>query len=428
MLKTFTRIGVAVTAAAVLTLVTACSGGGAGAGDDADTIVLQTNWTSAGTESKPLKAAIEKFTEETGITVKTLENGDDLNQVYETSLLAGEEADVLLVGLLEKQLDWVKTGAVVPVDKYLTDWGIDKALPKDAVADWTDADGALRGFPYAGFTWPWWYNTAVFEQAGVEIPKTTDELIAAMPALKAAGFGGVAIGGNDWSGQKIFLQIIQSYLKPTETEKLFQKGGYCDNADAMKGVELFTKLRDAGVFVDGVEGLSADQATALYQTGKAAIAPMGSWSYNSTEEALANTTTLGGFPAVSGGTFEAPTAYHGSTSAGWWISPNGEKKIDNVEKFVKFMYSPETVQSMIEGGIDIVTTQKVDVSNVKSPLVAQAFSKLPDAVDFAVMPDLFIPADVSNPMYRATSIAYTAGNDAKLICKTVDDVYAVAAN
>ncbi|MFJ5265615.1 ABC transporter substrate-binding protein [Streptomyces sp. NPDC088387] len=417
------RLGLGVACAAALALTAACGSGATPGSGDSNTIVLQTNWTSGGTESVPLKAALKDFTAQSGIKVKVLENGDDLNQVYETSLLAGKEADVLLVGLLEKQLDWVKNDAVVPVEDYVGEWGLKSSIPAGAITDWTDSDGHLRGLPYAGFTWPWWYNKALFDKHGISLPTTTDELVGAAKKLRAAGVQPVAIGGNDWSGQKIFLQFLETYLSPDEAKKVFAEGHTCDNPEAMKGIELFTRMRDAGVFVDGVEGLSADQAQALYMNGSAAIAPLGSWAYASTSKALAETTVLGGLPVAPDGAYDKPTAYDGSTSAGWWISPNGKKKLSAVEKLVQYMYKPEVLHTMLQGGVVLATSADVDTTGVQSPLLSQSVAQLPKAVDFTVMPDLHVPADVSNPMYRATSIAYTKGNDAKKICATVDAVY-----
>ncbi|MEU0950547.1 ABC transporter substrate-binding protein [Streptomyces canus] len=420
------RLGASVAGVGALTLLSGCSGGASSADASPDTITLQTNWTSGGQESVPLKAALKKFTAQTGIKVKVLENGDDLNQVYETSLLAGDEADVLLVGLLEKQLDWVKNGAVVPVENYVDKWHLKNAIPADALQDWKDSDGHLRGLPYAGFTWPWWYNESLFAKNGIAIPRTTGELVTAAKKLRAAGVGPVAVGGNDWSGQKIFLQILESYLSPQEAKKIFADGGTCSSPEAMKGIKLFTALRDAGVFVDGAEGLSADQATAMYMNGSAAIAPIGSWSYLSADAKVAKSTRLGGLPVPPGGTYNKPTAYQGSTSAGWWISPNGNKKLNSVEKLIRYMYRPEVLNSMVDGGVVLSTATKLDTSGVKSPLLAKSLTDLPKTVDFPVMPDLYVPADVANPMYRATSVAYTKGNDAKKICTAVDQVYETA--
>lgn len=422
---------VSIPLAAASAVVLAVSLGGCAGGQpasDPDQIVVQTNWTASQAQNKPLFAAFEAFTEETGIDVKVLESGDNLNQVYETSLLAGEEADVLLVGLLEKQLDWAINGAVMPVNDYIEEWGIADRIPEDAMVDWTDAEDNVRAFPYSGFTWPWWYNTDLLTQAGVEgVPTTTDELIDAAKKLRAAGIAPVVLGGIDWSGQKIFLQFLEMFMSTDEAKQVYAEGGTCENPNAMKGIDLLVELRDAGVFVDGVEGYTADQAQAAYMDGQAAIAPLGSWAYPSASEELAAATVLGGLPVADGAPFEKPLAYRGSTSAGWWISPNGEEKIDAVEQLITYMYGNDVLKGILdEGGVIPVADFGGDTSGVTSPLLAQSLTEMPETVDFPVMPDIYVPADVSNPMYRATSVAFTPGTDAATICQTVDDIYAAA--
>lgn len=389
MRKTLSTAGAGAGAIALVLALGACASGGDAAGDE-NVIVVQTNWTSSQAQNKPLFDAFETFTEETGIEVKVLESGDNLNQVYETSLLAGEEADVLLVGLLEKQLDWAVNGAVVPVNDYIEEWGIADRIPADALVDWTDTEGNLRAFPYSGFTWPWWYNTELLAQAGVEgVPQTTDELIAAAGKLRAAGIAPVVFGGIDWSGQKIFLQLLEAYLSEDEAKQVYAEGGVCENPKAMQGIELLIELRDAGVFVDGIEGYTADQAQAAYLDGQAAIAPLGSWAYPGASEELAAATELGGLPLPDDAAYEQPIAYRGSTSAGWWISPNGEQKIDQVRQLIEHMYGNEVIKGILdEGGVIPVADFGGDTSGVSAPLLAQSLTEFPERVEFPVMPDI----------------------------------------
>lgn len=55
-----------------------------------------------------------------------------------------------------------------------------------ALVHYSSASGELQAFPYSGFLWPVWYNTRILDEAGLEIPTTTDELIAAAQALREA--------------------------------------------------------------------------------------------------------------------------------------------------------------------------------------------------------------------------------------------------
>lgn len=420
-------VAAATTAIVLGTTLVACSDSGGG-GDD-DTIVLHTSWLEGEDRTARLHEILDAFTDETGIGIELLQNGDELNQVYETAVLAGDQADVVLTNLTDKQLDWVESGAVVPAGDYIEEWGLGEEIPQDAIDDWTDADGNVRAIPYVGFTWPMWYNTALLEQAGVEgVPATTDELVDAAQKLRAAGIDPFAIGGSDWSGQKLLLLIIESVLEADEAQELFANGGYCDSDAAMEGIDLFVALRDAGVFVDGVEGLTAEQATAMYYEGEAAMGFMGSWAYLDAPEDTAAATTLSGLPVAAGSPYDKPTAYRGSTGGGWWISENGQAKIDQVRQLIEWVYSPESIATLIDqtGVVPVAEVDPEVAAAAGNALVAASVSDLQDVVDFAVMPDTFVPAAVSEPLYRATSVAFARGADAQAVCSAIDEAYASA--
>jgi multiple sugar transport system substrate-binding protein len=44
-------------------------------------------------------------------------------------------------------------------------------------------------------------------------------------------------------------------------------------------------------------------------------------------------------------------------------------------------------------------------------------------VDFAVMPDTFVPGALASPMIRQTSVAFTPGTSVKTICSSLDGIY-----
>lgn len=414
-------VGACVAVAAVFPLA-ACSGA---SGAKADEIVFQSIATRGTPEGDALKRVMTAYTKETGTKVKWLDSGDAWQDIYETSVAGGNEADLVFGNLVAKSFDWVKNGAVVPMDPYLKEWDLTDTIMPGAVTAWRDADGKLVGLPYGGFVWPVLYNTDLLAEAGVdEIPTTTDGLIAAATKLRAKGITPMAIGGNDWTGQKLFLQIAQAYAKPADAEKVFKEGGFCTNADILKGVELFTELRDGGVFIDDAEGYVSDSMTTAYSTGAAAIMSAGSWAFGDIPAEVAKVTTLSGFPNPAGGTYEKNTAYRGYTTNGLMLSKNGEEKIDQIKPFVELLYSTSTLEDFVSNANIVVDSTKAANAEVKNPLLQQAVSDLDARVNYAVMPDASVPAAVAEPLIRATSMAYSPGNDAKAICAGVDAVYA----
>lgn len=419
-LTTVTAIGA--TTALAFTMA-ACDSGSGGSSDD-KTLTIQSVWTKGSKEGDVLEKAIAQFQTASGATVKLVDTGESTPDVYENDVLAGSQADVVLANLAEKTNDWVTNGAVVPMDQYLADWGMTDKIRPDAVSEWKDKDGKLIGLPFSGFTWPVWFNTALLKQAGVnDVPTTFDQLKDAVTKLRAAGIAPLAIGGSDWSGQKLFLQVAQSFSSEANTKDVYANAGFCANADIMKGIDYFTQLRDAGVFIDSAEGYNADSMNSLFYSGKAAMMPAGSWAFTNIPADVEPNTYLGGFPLPSGSSFDKPTAMQGYTGIGVMMSKNGEAKKDLVRQFVDVLYSKEIVSEFVSSASLIPAATTAGDATISNPLLQQAVSDLDGRVDFAVMPDTVVPGTVADTVISATAMAFTPGNDSKAICSALDTAY-----
>jgi multiple sugar transport system substrate-binding protein len=376
-------------------------------------------------EAAAINLAIDNFTAATGIQVNFTEAGENLGEEYEATVLAGEAADVIIVNLFDKSSGWVENGAAIPVNDLLAEWGLDTVIKEAAVKDWTNKNGDVQGFAYQGFTWPVWYNTALLEEAGVAgVPKTSDELIAASEKLRAAGIGPMVVGGSDWSGNKLFLQIIQTFMPSEEAAEVFTNGGYCASPNAMKGIDEFVKLRDGGVFVDGVEGYTADLMNAAYYEGNAAIMAAGSWAMPGTPEDIAAVTSLGGLPIPAGSVFTKPTAFEGNTGVGFFISPNGQKKLSAVKDFILSFYSADVIGKFVSE-VSVIPTTTIDISGAlgtASPLLNQAVTSLQQEAEFAVFPDGYVGTR-GDALTKASALAYGAGTSSAAICEAADEAY-----
>ncbi len=376
-------------------------------------------------EGAAINLAVDSFTSATGISVNFTEAGENLGEEYEATVLAGQAADVIIVNLFDKSSSWVANGAAIPVNDLLQEWGLDTVIKSSAVEEWTNSDGQVQGFAYQGFTWPVWYNTALLKQAGVtSVPTTSDELIEASKKLRAAGIGPVVVGGNDWSGNKLWLQFAQMFMPTDEAISVFTDGGYCASPNAMKGIAEFVRLRDAGVFVDAVEGYTADQMNAAYFDQKAAIMPAGSWAMPGTPDAVAAVTTLGGLPIPAGSVFTKPTAYEGNTGVGFFISPNGQKKLSAVKEFILSFYQPNVIGKFVSE-VAVIPATTIDISAAlgsASPLLNQAVTSLQANAEFAVMPDRYVGAR-GDALTRASALAFGKGINADAICKAADQAY-----
>ncbi|MEU2406243.1 ABC transporter substrate-binding protein [Streptomyces rubiginosohelvolus] len=409
-------------AAAALPALSGCSSF-ASADSDPGTLIVHTQLGTTAPGSPTYKAVVKEFhAEHPGLRVKNLVNGDDLPQVYETSRLARKEPDVVMVNLYDKTLAWTEVGATVDVREYLDDWGLRERVLPAALTEWTDGEGRLRAFPYFATNWPVAYNTALLERAGVgAVPTTGDQLIGAARKLRAKGIAPVTVGGNDWTGQKLLAQIIQTFLSPDEARKVYAGGDFSGSRGVREGIDYFVELRDAGVFADKAQGLTSDTMTTQYNTEAAAIQSAMSSALAKVPARTAGHTAVGGWPLAPGAAHDKPTILRSYTLIGFWISPNGVRKIASVEKFLRFMYRPEVVSRFItESGRDMALV--TDTVSKDFPLVAEA-QRLGDRVGQVLLPDLHVPPTATQPLITATSTAFTRGTSAAAVRSALEAAY-----
>ncbi len=393
-----------------------------GAEADPDTIVVHTQLGTTAPGSATYLAVVKRFEKENpGLRIKNLINGDDLPQVYETSRLARKEADVVMVNLYDKTLAWTGVDATVDVKPYLDDWGLRERIVPEALAAWTDTEGRLRAFPYFATNWPVAYNTALLGAAGVgDVPTTGDALIRAARKLRAKGVSPVTVGGEDWTGQKLLAQIIQTCLTADEAIHAYSTGDF-GSRGAREGIDYFVALRDAGVFADKAQGLTSDLMFTQYNTGRAAAESAQSSALAQVPDKVARHTVVGGWPLAPHAAHPKPTILRAFTLLALWISPNGTKKLSAVEKFIRFMYRPDIVSRFIrESGRDMAV--KSDTVTTQFPLVGAA-QRLGDTVSQVVLPDVYVPPAANQPLISATSVAFTPGTSAAKVRAGLENAY-----
>ena len=390
----------------------------------ANTITLMHQLPKNDPQGVVLQQVIQQFEQQTGITIQQdIEGNDVSHQVYETDSMAGIEPDINMTNLSDKSLNWFNYKATVDVAKMAQQWGIQQKLIPEAVKEWQTPQGNLQALPFSGFKWPAWYNMDILHKAGIAAPPTTvDELVADAQKVHAIGKELFVAGGSDWSGEKVVMPIMQSTMSDSEAEHVYATGSYCSNADAMKGLELFVRLRDAGVFSKSTAGLTSDQMDTDFYQGQAAMMFAGSWAYAATPPEIAKNVVLGGLPLTSDSPHARPTAYVGYTSTAFWITPNGAKKLDLVQKFIQFMYSPDVMQKFVQSGMVPAAQMPASAYSKTNALLATSMTGLDQKVTYMAQPDLSVPGDIMNGMVSGTSLAYTNGS-AQQVCKAMEGAY-----
>jgi len=389
------------------------------------TLNIWHNWGPDDAKGPAMKSILADFmTANPDITIKDSVYVDaDIPLKVETATTANQEPDLVFVQRVGDPLTWTDSGVTVPVNDYIKQWGLDGQFKDVALSNYTLADGKIQAFPVEGYVWPVWYNTKVFAAAGVPIPTTTDDLIADIKKIRAAG-DQPAILSADGMGQYLFTLILQTETTDQEAEQCMGKGDWTV-PDCIKGVKLFTQLRDAGLFVNGVAGIDYPTANTQFGLGKIAMSHFGAWEFGAPEVAkVVPDVQLGGFPLPADSPHKLPVYYSAFSAKGIWITPNGVKKIDAVKRFVQYFFQPSIIARFEEqaGMTSPLKVDAVDASKV-TPLFTQDLSKV---AEVAETPDFYLPPTVGTDFGRVFTEALTPGTTAEKILADLTAAYKAA--
>lgn len=271
-------------------------------------------------------------------------------------------------GVLKAQTE---TGALRDVTAALdAENGAWRTTFSPAAVDGLTIDGKVWAAPYQWGQVSFFYNKALFEQAGVDATtiKTWDDFLAAVQQLKDAGITPISGGG----GEKWPLHFYWSYLAMRELGK--------DGFDAAKAGEGFQgegflaasqKLVDLGAlepFQQGYLGATWPDAQAVFADGRAAM--ILGFQNQVTTRNQANTATDGKglstdqvgrfmFPLIEGAPGVITDEFGGLN--GWVVTANAPPE---TEDFLKFLLDQENATRMAKEMGILSTTQGTDAGVV----------------------------------------------------------------
>ncbi len=183
---------VAVAAAATLVL-TGCGGGG-GAGGESNTIKVAYqkfgNFVQLDDHMKQVKADFEA--EHEGMTVELVPIEAQQNDYFTKLALMNRSAstapDVMYEDTFMVKSD-VDAGYLASLDEYVSEWDEWDMFYDNAKEAGVGDDGQIYGIPMGTDTRALWYNTQLFEQAGIAVPwepKTWEDVLTAAETIKSA--------------------------------------------------------------------------------------------------------------------------------------------------------------------------------------------------------------------------------------------------
>lgn len=234
--------------------------------------------TGEGARSEALRDVVQSFESASGANVDVnIVEWDQLVPSLMRAAQAGDTPDLVMI-YSPNLPALVASGSVAPLDAcFARIWSADERADVALMSAAKGSDGAYYGVPYEMRVFGYYYRADLLEKAGVAVPTSFDEMIAAAGKAAANGEAGIGMTFSSGGGS---VEAIEWFVP-----MVIGAGGQILNADGTahfnspQAIELLGKLKEAvdtGVLRQDVVLGSTDDVAQLAQSGRAVFAAEGS--------------------------------------------------------------------------------------------------------------------------------------------------------
>lgn len=359
----------AASAVAMLFPLAACGGSDTASADDDKELTISWYYASGGADT--YERVIKQFKKENpDIKVKEVHTSFPQMQKNGQLIMQADDApDVIQynqgtssVGNLASQ------GILSDLSDYAKQYGWDKEIPTSmqTIAKYKadengvmSSDGQWYGVPTQGEYTLAYYNKDMFDKNGIAIPKTFDELTAAMQKFVDKGITPVAFEGSETAAQHLWYELALSKANRQWVDNYQSYAGKVNWKSepftyAANTIDNWVKK---GYIPSNSGGLVAEDMITQFCAGKYPIMFSGSWWFGRINQDGKFKSEFATFP----GNEKLSTAGSGKL----WVVPEKSKHKGAAAKFLNFMLGKET-QNMLgtEAGLPVDSSITPTLSEV----------------------------------------------------------------
>ena len=193
------------------------------------------------------------------------------------AVLSGDVApDVFQIPWAGEYTELARSGKLLPLTDHLKK-GFPEFFPN--IMNAISVDGDAWAVPLDLNTLQIAYNKTLFQEMGISIPKSNDELIAIARKLEGQGKFAVALGTKDlWAGADVFFAQV-AYTDPSHTKMAQADAGTIswNSPEFIQAVQIADEYTKKGVIAPGANSMDAfvgaknlfvqEQAVMFYPVG-----------------------------------------------------------------------------------------------------------------------------------------------------------------
>lgn len=355
--------------------------------------------------------------------------GTDINEHINKMKMAAQSDSL-------PDLFYIKTG----VAREMIEAGQIADITDDIMSDQEFADGFLEGMtdvlkvddriyglPCEVQANGIWYNKKLFDQCGLEIPETYDELLNCCKVFRENGIIPMARGSKDtysvWALTNMFCRFgfydhIDSILAGKEK---------WNNPDYIKFFEKLQEMTEEGMWPDNVSSIGYWEATELFMGEKAAMLDSGVWDTKKFDSSqLKENIYFNWGPTFSDGVGNQEISMK-AASFPYCVSAKLKKedpeKYAVVIDFLKFYYGKQGTKIIVEDNQCVpVTKYEGEIDAKAYPVFARVMEKINDDWESPVLaPNFYIPGDLEASYHDALTGVINGVYTPKEACDFMDN-------
>ncbi|MEU8803423.1 ABC transporter substrate-binding protein [Spirillospora sp. NPDC048819] len=375
--------GAAVAAGLLLSSAAAC--GGDDGGDDGSTpagggalkgttIEVAAKWT--GPEEENFRKVLQAFEKKTGAKVNYASTGENTDAFLGPRISAGNPPDVAILPQPGLMRQYAEKGSLKPLAADVV-----AEIDKNFAPYWKElgsADGKAYGVMIkAAYKSILWYRPQAFSDAGVQPPKTWDELVKASTTLQNSGSTPftLAAGPQDsWTLTDWFENVYLSQAGPENYDKLAKHEIKWTDPTVGKALETLAQIWGKPDFLNG--GVAAatktkfdESVTQVFGQDKAAMVYGGDFAaanIATTDSKVGTDAKVFAFPKAGD---TAPAILGGDTAVAL-------KDGKGAQELMKFLASPEAGKVWAGLGGYLTPNKNVPPDAYSDPIAKELIAQL----------------------------------------------------
>jgi ABC-type glycerol-3-phosphate transport system substrate-binding protein len=302
--------------------------------------------------------ALEEFNAENEgkihVTDESISAESDYEEKLTTDFASGDTPNAFLQYGGSRAREYVEAGYVLDLTPYFEqypDWydGV-----QEFAWETTQFDGVegTYGIPWSSYQLCLYYNKDLLEEAGVEVPESWDDLVAACATLKEAGIQPFNYSDKDNYHYEHLMSELALKAYGTSIADDLANDVEAYNGEKMVAIyQLMKDMIDAGYWGDAI--LSTDFSTErnMFEAGQAAFTVDGTWNcgnfQNDSDTTLFDSQKIGvtRIPYINE---EYKTTEMGGGSDTYYITTlnKSDEEIAATVKFIKYLTTVDAINDM----------------------------------------------------------------------------------